>query len=455
MDPQQAKALGLLVLGDDEGLDKITAEQQLDDVWYSLTDKQRLVIGRAERFRMELEQKLLRLSKTRIPPQIVKGQLSARLIQRGKENAKMELSRYGHLLAEDTYALVERFINETAQMIDTAYRQDLIRGAPAEDLAEAQVDLVRKLVYQELQSRLRRMGDRGIRHILGSIDIQEQIFDALAGVEEMSVRDRFVARVVQVHHDLGYTCHAAQVSYQAGRMHRHYSARIMNDEWNRYRRIMYSKDLQRVRDAVALHAHLDFELREDLFGSAVRIADHLMPFQPHWAYPRLAEVKDADVLAKNFMDAVKSGEREAMQKPLRGLYDAVNAHPTFGASLKEDLTSGLKAFDRGAFTVDLGRTGGVFAGARYDAASKVLEVAVKPDATRVAFQPLFDCGQDQLWFFLRRRGVEEETIRNGEPLEVKCRENGPVALRVFSGTLPEKDKPSFKIKRPMKIRGSL
>ena len=49
MDPRQAKALGILALGDDDGLDKLTAEQQLDDIWFSLSDKQRVVIGRAER----------------------------------------------------------------------------------------------------------------------------------------------------------------------------------------------------------------------------------------------------------------------------------------------------------------------------------------------------------------------------------------------------------------------
>src|SRR4051812_26764822 len=41
MDPRQAKALGVLVLGDD-GLEKVAAEQQLDDIWFSLNDKQRV-----------------------------------------------------------------------------------------------------------------------------------------------------------------------------------------------------------------------------------------------------------------------------------------------------------------------------------------------------------------------------------------------------------------------------
>ncbi len=456
MDPRQAQALGMLVLGDDEGLDKIAAEQQLDDIWFSLSDKQRIVVGRAERFRVELEQKLLRLSRSRVMPQLVKGQLSARLIERGRKNAELERSRYDHLLSEDSRALLERFIRETAALIDASYRQDLIRGAPAEELSEVQVDLVRKLVYQEMQSRLRRMGDRGIRHVMGSIDVQERIFDAMAGVVEINVRDRFVARVVQVHHDLGYTCHAAQVSYQAGRMHRHYSARIMNDEWNRYRKIMFSKDLQRVRDAIALHAHLDFELNEDLFGSAVRIADHLMPFQAHWSYPRFAEVPGAERLMRDLMDAVMTGKREEMQAPKRALYDAVNRHGGFSLPLKEDLLSGMRAFDRGAFTVDLGKLAGTFAGARYDAKEKWLEIAIKPDPVRAAFQGLFDCGQDQLWFFLRKRGVEESEIRAGSLLGVRCRENGPVALRIFSGDLPEKKKPEFKVRRPGgRIRGSL
>lgn len=454
MDPKQAQALGKLALGDD-GLDKVTAEQQLDDVWFSLDEKQRIAAGRAERFRVELEQKLLRLARNRIPPHIIKGQLNARLIERGTKNAQLELSRYEHLLAEDSLALVTRFIEETGKHIENAYRMDLIRGAPAEDLGEAQQDLVRKLIYQEMQSRLRRMGDRGIRHICGSIDIQERIFSALQGAVEINARDYFVGRITQVHHDLGYTCHASQVSYQAGRMHRHYSARIFNDEFNRYRKVMTPKDLLRARDGIVLHAHLDFEPIEDWFGSAIRLADHLMPFQQHWAYPKLLEIPGGKEAAEAFYAAVKTGERENMQAPLKALWDVVNRFGGFSMNFKEDLLSGVRAFDRGAFVVDMGELAGSFSGARYDAKEKVLEIAMTPQPERRALQHVFDVGQDQLWFFLRKRGCDEATIRQGAQLDVRCREQGPVALKLFAGSLPER-KLNLKVKRPGgKIRGSL
>ncbi|MCC6808611.1 MAG: hypothetical protein IT381_14400 [Deltaproteobacteria bacterium] len=454
MDPRQAQALGVIALGDD-GLDKLEAEQHLDDIWFSLDEKQRVAAGRAERFRVELEQKLLRLAKNRQPAHVIKGQLNARLIERGKTNAKLEFSRYEHLLAEDSAALLARFIEETSHYIDAAYRMDLIRGAPAEDLGEVQQDLVRKLIYQEMQSRLRRMGDRGIRHIMGSIDIQERIFGALAGVVEINPRDYFVGRIAQVHHDLGYTCHASQVSYQAGRMHRHYSARIFNDELNRYRKVMAPKDQQRVRDGVVLHAHLDFEPVEDWFGSAIRLADHLMPFQQHWLYPRLLEIPGGEEAAKAFFVAVKTGDREQMAPPLKALWDLVNRWPNMSMNMKEDLLSGVRAFDRGAFVVEMGKLAGTFSGARYEPRDKILEIGIVPSPERLKLQHVFDCGQDQLWFFLRKRGNDEEMIRSGNTLEVRCREQGPVALKLFSGALPEK-KLSFKGKRPGgKIRGSL
>ena len=42
------------------------------------------------------------------------------------------------------------------------------------------------------------------------------------------------------------------------------------------------------------------------------------------------------------------------------------------------------------------------------------------------------------------------------PLDIRCRENGPISMRVFTGALPEK-KLSFKVKRPSdpKVRGAL
>lgn len=446
MDPRQAKALGILVLGEEEGIEKAEAEQQLDEIWYSLSDKERLAAGRTERFRVDMDSRLVRMQKRSDQGLVVKGQLSARTIERGRRNAILEMTRYQHLLAEDARMLLDRFIVETAGLIDSAYRGEQIRGAPSDDLAELQVDLVRKIIYQEVQSRLRRMGDRGIRHIMGNIDLTEQMFATLSAHVDISPKERFIARIVHVHHDLGYTCHAAQVSYQAGRMHRHYSARIFNDEWNRYRKVIAPRDLLRARDAVSLHAHLDYDWLGDPLGSCVRIADHLMPFQQHWTYPSLADIKDGPKLADDLYTALKHNERAAAGDIRQKLWDAVMKDGKFSALYKEDLLSGLRPFDKGSFTVELGQWAGVISGFRYSKELNQMDVAVTPDDTRRALQVVFDVGQDQLFFFARKRGATEEDIRSGQPLRLRCREAGPVAMNIFVGSLPER-KLQFKVKR--------
>lgn len=446
MDPRQAKALGILVLGEDEGIEKADAEQQLDDIWFSLSDKERLAAGRTERFRVDMDQRLIRMQKRADQGLVVKGQLTARTIERGRRNALLEYHRYQHLLAEDAKLLVDRFISETAALIDASYRAEFMRGAPADDLADMQVDLVRKLIYQEVQSRLRRMGDRGVRHIMGNIDLTEQMFAALANAVDITPKERFLARLVHVHHDLGYTCHAAQVSYQAGRMHRHYSARIFNDEWNRYRKVIAPRDLLRCRDAVSMHAHLDYDFVADHLGSCVRVADHLMPFQQHWTYPALADVKEGPKLAHDLETALRHNERAAAAEIRQKLWDAVMSNGKFSGLYKEDLLSGLRAFDKGAYSVDLGAWAGTISGFRFSQELNQMEVAVAPDDARRALQSIFDVGQDQLFFFARKRGASEDEIRSGQPLRLKGRETGPVAMNIFVGQLPER-KLQFKVKR--------
>jgi hypothetical protein len=452
MDPRQAKALGILVLEGDEGLDTAQAEEQLDEIWYSLSDKERLAVGRTERFRVDMDQKLLRMARSQNVPHQVRGQLSQRTIERGKRNAFAEYGRYEHLLADDTRALLKRFIEETAALVELSYRAELIRGAPSEDLADLQVDLARKLVYQDLQSRLRRMGDRGIRHVMGNIDVQERLLDALHGKVEITARDRLLGRVIQVHHDLGYCCHASQVSYQAGRMHRHYSVRIFNDEWNRYRRIIPPKDLQRARDAIIMHAHLDYNWIEDPLGSAVRVADHLMAFSPHWIYPHLSELEGSAKMVEAINIAAKNEDQSALAAPKKALWDAVMKHQGFAPNFKEDLLAGLRPFEKGAYAVDLGALSGVVDGARFDPQTGIMEVALRQDDNRRHLQGLFDVGQDQFFFFARKRGANENEIRAGGPVEMRCRESGPVALRLFVGSLPER-KLQFNVRRPGRLRG--
>jgi hypothetical protein len=238
-------------------------------------------------------------------------------------------------------------------------------------------------------------------------------------------------------------------------MHRHYSTRIFNDEFNRYRRALPPKELQRARDAIALHAHLDFNFIEDPLGSAMRIADHLMPFANHWAYPKLCEVKGGAELAESLWTAAKSTPLDGFESAKKKLWDAVNGHAGFSLNFKEDLLSGLRAVDRGAYVVDMAGWAGEFDGARYDAKSNLLEIAIRPAAERKGVQGVFDCGQDQFFYFLKKRGEHADLSAPEEPLNLRCREQGPVALRIFAGTLPQK-KLNFKIRRPSeRIRGAL
>src|SRR5690606_4549527 len=98
-------------------------------------------------------------------------------------------------------------------------------------------DWLHKLIYQELCSRRRAMGDRGIRRICANIELADLIHARLKAKPGYSLRQALLTRVVQVHQDIGHTAYAARVSFRASKLHRAYGARIFTDEINRYRAI--------------------------------------------------------------------------------------------------------------------------------------------------------------------------------------------------------------------------
>jgi hypothetical protein len=402
----------------------------LDEVWDTLSENQKIRAGAIERFRLELETILRRGAAEWSPPHKIGGRLDARNLERSQANLMAEIAAYRHLLADDAHALLLRFIEQTREVITVCLRQNAVSGIEAPGLYEILQDWVQKMIYQELVSRDRAMGDRGIRRICANVELADQAYSKLKPNPDFSPRQQLLMRLVHVHQDIGFTAYAARASYRGTKLHRAYGARIFTDELNRYRPLFDFKELEQARFAVATHSSEELPFKEARVLALVRAVDHLAPLAPHRSYCLFEEIGGAVPYLDRMLDLVATKDWEqlvAVRDELAGfLIEAKVPSP-----LRGDLLAAFRPFERLADPVDLGALGGQVVAIDYDWTEDpglmVAQMAIDPFAQR--YQILFDVQQDQLLRLARATGVGPEELRTAKELTFQAEGGGALVIR--------------------------
>ena len=401
------------------------AEQQimpgvnLDAVWDTLSEAEKIRAGAVERFRLEMEASLRLAAMPWNAPHLILGRLDSRTLQRCIRNLRAEIEAYSYLLAPDSKALLQRFVDETKTVIETCMRVRAIVGVEANTMYEIVQDLVHKLIYQELTSRRRAMGDRGIRRICGNIDIAEAIYGQLRGMPGFSPRDRLLMRIIHVHQDLGHTAYAARVSYRGGKLHRAYGARVFTDELNRYRTILNQKDLQTARNAVATHSLEELPLTQSHVLALVRAVDHLAPFAPHRVYKHFEGIAGIQDYLDDLLERARAGEVERYVAAKEALADVL-AQSNLSAPLRDDLWASFRAVERGAEPIELGDWAGEVCEMGIDLTPPGRLVAkLSPDPFAKRYQTLFDQQQDQVVRLARTTGISPTEMQVAPTLNLQ------------------------------------
>jgi hypothetical protein len=387
--------------------------QDLDLIWDDLAEAEKVRAGATERFRLEMESVLRRAGKEFKAPHRLGGRLDARNLKRAAENISAEVATFADILAPDSYSLLLRFVDETRAVFDTAMRNQTVQGIDAVFSYELIRDLAKKLVYQELVSRRRGMGDRGIRRILANIQIGESLYQQLVPAGYATVRHRLLMRIIHVHQDLGHTAYAARVSFRGGRLHRAYGARIFVDETNRLRPLLTPQELELVRGAVATHSSEELPYNQEIVLALVRVADHLAPFAPYRVYKHLEQVPGVTDYLDDMLVRARAGDGPryaAVRSSLRRFLAETTELPE---TLRDDIIADFRPIDRGADFIDLREHAGEVTGisiepTAYTGGGRVV-AQVTYDPFTAKYQGLFDHQQDQLTRLARTTRVNLET----------------------------------------------
>ncbi|MFH1177415.1 MAG: hypothetical protein V1750_08405 [Acidobacteriota bacterium] len=433
----QAQALGLVEPAyrtTSDGLAAL-AEQapfmpgiDLDTVWDNLSEQEKIRAGAIERFRLEMDTSLRLAAMPWEAPHRLGGRLDQRAMQRSTRNLRAEISAFAYLLAPDSRTLLERFVDETEKLLALCARQRALEGIDALPLHELLRDLVHKLIYQELASRRRAMGDRGIRRICANIELAEQVYAQLRALPDFSPRERLLMRIIHVHQDLGHTAYAARVSYRGSKLHRAYGARIFNDELQRYRPLLHQEELELVRAAIATHSAEELPFNEARVLALVRAVDHLAPFAPHRVYDHLAAEPE---LVDYLDDLLERAGKQNYDGYLvaKEAFRVALSDTAWPPALRDDLWAAFRPVERLADLVDLGELAGQVSAlhfVRQGSGELVATLAPSPFAQR--YQALFDAQQDQLRRLARVTGVSEEALRQSPRLSFQAPGAGTLTL---------------------------
>ncbi len=305
--------------------------ENLDDIWDSLSEEQKVQAGATERFRLEFEATIASALKNWQPPHQIGGRLDARALGRSQHNIENLIDACQFLLAPDSSELLERFNRENHALVDTCLKQRTLQGVPALEMHIILEDWVKKLIYLELVSRQRRQGDRGIRYTYGLIEHGEKCLKAFKAYPDFSPKELFCLRLIQVHQNLGFTAYAARSSYRGGKLYRAYGARIFTDEINRYRQVLTHNEVELIRSAIITQRTPDFPFQEERVLASTRLAYFLSPFNPHAVHLRIRDISDALDYLQDMRERIEKNDFSGLQA----------AQDSFARFLREDANLSL------------------------------------------------------------------------------------------------------------------
>jgi hypothetical protein len=401
----------------------------LDQVWDQLSEGDKIRAGATERFRLEMDTNLRLAAMPWQPPHKIGGRLDERALQRSTRNLYAEIEAYDYLLAPDSRSLLRAFIDDTHKLIGVCLKQRAVQGVESVTMHELMRDLVHKLLYQELASRRRAMGDRGIRRICGNIHLAELVYKQLRALPGFTPRDRLLMRIIHVHQDLGNTAYAARVSFRGGKLHRAYGARIFTDELNNYRILLGQKELELARSAVATHSSEELPFIPQRVLALVRAVDHLAPFAPYRVYKHFESIAGIGDYLDDLLERAQAGDVDRYLAAKESLRDIL-ADDAIPPPLRDDLWACFRPVEKLADPIDLGELGGEVIELHYDGASPgVLTAKLDPDPFTRKYQTLFDQQQDQLLRLARATNVAPERLRTEAELRFQVAGYGTLVLQ--------------------------
>ena len=184
------------------------------------------------------------------------------------------LGLYADNLDGKSYHLVSNIMN---RFIDAG--SGIFGDLPSQEFCDLLQLSVDDIMYQELNSWSRQLGDHGIRHIYGNIDIMGKIFDSINSESPgtISEKDKLNGIMTMIWHDYGYTSERSRSSIEGTKYHKIDSGKFFKHRENIYRKFL-GDDFDDVENYIINHDTPDIDWEDHPVLSAISCADNLALF---------------------------------------------------------------------------------------------------------------------------------------------------------------------------------
>lgn len=170
------------------------------------------------------------------------------------------------------------------------------------------VDSISKVLFQEDESRKHQLGDHGIRHIYGNMKYTQQALTKLDSKVKTTQRQKFLAQMIMVSHDLGYATSEARKpgmdGINASNAHKDVSGILIEHEINNglWKDMNLTEDEKKfVIHAIKTHDAAEMDFDNEPVLSSIRLSDNIAVFKKEkipYAFKMLGDEKSKGSLTQ-------------------------------------------------------------------------------------------------------------------------------------------------------------
>jgi hypothetical protein len=223
-----------------------------------------------------------------------KGLLSDMPERPATKDLKADLKVRSEHFADRVHPEAMKKIQDTINTLDDDMTE---LGVSDEDRREITMGAMDSLNCQEMESCTRQLGDHGISHIKGNIEVASEIMKAIPGSNTPT--DRVVAQLAMIYHDSGYMTPTAKMFMDHG--HRVWSSQNFDKNIRPAITKAFGESVSNeISHIIGTHDQKTIDWESEPVASACRIGDILALFHKEKLPPLLRYMPENTQLLKDF-----------------------------------------------------------------------------------------------------------------------------------------------------------
>jgi len=336
----------------------------------------------------------------------VSGKINSNKSETIADNMRSVLDAYSHTLPGDVTSRANKMVTIMER------RMKLCKNLDVTLLNKLSQDAMHKMVFQEIESRRRQLGDHGIRHLTGNIIFKDQILDVIPG--KRSPEDKLMLDFVMLEHDIGYTSKASKENF--GKTHREDSAEFISGETD-YSKLFGEDKAKWMKEIIKTHDSGNMEWEKQPLESAIRLSDNLALFYPE-KLPALFRYIPRSINKLEEIQKANIAEDKDKIKKIKSELNKNIDDSNLDKLLKRDLKMAVDEVFIKTGKFSLGLFAGTIDKISYDK-KKGVAVDIKSNEYEKRLQILFDMGQSQFKKLADAYNINDKDLKSKNEIQFK------------------------------------